>query len=619
MPRLESIDDLLVDFLLRIDVSSTYWRPTLGSGIDFLLFGVLGILIPSIFLEYSRRDEMPEAIESSLASCRRLFLNIAKFSIILLPISSAVLYAMFNGFLIGYSLFVSAISVFLIGCLLAYFISLIWPVSNAWFSSIKATLFGFIYLVLFNFINASLDRDFRELSFESQGSFRAYFSLSDAFMWINDSINLENLVALVVTVILSTSLIKSLLKAVVSSGFFPILNRCEGSKGIYWNLVIYFSAIPAVSFLDGGLRYSYRTSIISFAYNIDKFVITIWALAVLHILYVKGKDRVELSKDVLMVGVLASSSLIFSIRLELIFPVTFILGVIILKWVIRASNREATSHTLDVYSASSRREIIRDLIRRKNNLTLFRNLRRSLVKKTLEKDFEYSDLEDLSRNYDELTGKEYELGSSSPINLFSIPPLDSAWDNGMYGTKFALIFGLPWILVGIIELFYLRDGGLFYPMWQIAYEATLLILKWLVIGFVFGYFYEYIRGEDGLSKGLWLSFAIIAPSLPVALLTFQNLSDWQSLLFWCLQVFIHCLLIGLIGFEFSRIYRIGYRDWRYIFDIHGLPTIGVSVSSLIAAIGLTTTTLLSSQATEIVTRAIQLAFPELPEIPIPEK
>lgn len=62
----------------------------------------------------------------------------------------------------------------------------------------------------------------------------------------------------------------------------------------------------------------------------------------------------------------------------------------------------------------------------------------------------------------------------------------------------------------------------------------------------------------------------------------------------------------------------GERDWRLLFELHGMPTLGISLSSLAVAIGTALTALLSDQIPNLMGAALRFVLPETPELPLPK-
>jgi hypothetical protein len=155
-----------------------------------------------------------------------------------------------------------------------------------------------------------------------------------------------------------------------------------------------------------------------------------------------------------------------------------------------------------------------------------------------------------------------------------------------------------------------------YPLWSIFYNLLSQVITWVGMGFLFGYFFPFLRGNNGLHKGLGLWAVIVLPAVPLAIINYSTSASWQGFLFWALQVFIHCMLLGLIAFDFMTM-RQGYRDWKMLFELHGIQSVGVSISSILLATGATVTALFQSQIQGIIQAALTYIIPTLPVIKPP--
>ena len=96
----------------------------------------------------------------------------------------------------------------------------------------------------------------------------------------------------------------------------------------------------------------------------------------------------------------------------------------------------------------------------------------------------------------------------------------------------------------------------------------------------------------------------------------SSATAWQASLFWMLQVFIHCMLLGLVAFDFTILRREGF-EWPMLFELHGLPSLGVSISSILVAIGAAITTLMTSQTAELLKVALTFIIPRVPPDALP--
>jgi len=189
-------------------------------------------------------------------------------------------------------------------------------------------------------------------------------------------------------------------------------------------------------------------------------------------------------------------------------------------------------------------------------------------------------------------------------------PHSSSWDNAVHGAKWGAILSIPWLGIGFKEFLSGSMPVQSYPLWGLFISVIILLVRWIGTGFVFGYFFPYIRGKDGLQKAFAFFLLIVLPALPLAAIYNTTSSDWRGTLFWTLQVFIHCMLLGLVAFDYLSI-KTTRRDWQMLFEVHGIPSVGLSLSTILAAIGAAIVTIVQSQGTTFVSAALQFILPQI--------
>jgi hypothetical protein len=69
------------------------------------------------------------------------------------------------------------------------------------------------------------------------------------------------------------------------------------------------------------------------------------------------------------------------------------------------------------------------------------------------------------------------------------------------------------------------------------------------------------------------------------------------------------MLLGLVAFDYW-ILRKGGRGWQMLFEVHGLPSLGISISGILAAVGTLVTTLLTKP--ELIEMFLDLFAPNVP-------
>jgi hypothetical protein len=195
--------------------------------------------------------------------------------------------------------------------------------------------------------------------------------------------------------------------------------------------------------------------------------------------------------------------------------------------------------------------------------------------------------------------------------VFAFGPDSTAWDNGIRGAAYGLLPTLPWIVIAIWHLFNQPRSTELYPFWVILLSVLATVSSWTLIGFLFGYFYPYIRGNNGLAKSAWLFAGVVTPITLVAMARISSVDEKRALVLLIAQVFIQVVSLGLFVFDYATLRRNGFRGWRLVFEVHDLPMIGFSISSLLIALGVIVTTSVQSGASRLVGLALKLILPSM--------
>jgi hypothetical protein len=212
----------------------------------------------------------------------------------------------------------------------------------------------------------------------------------------------------------------------------------------------------------------------------------------------------------------------------------------------------------------------------------------------------HQQLQPLERDYRNLIwGLPVRVTGKSPKQVaFGLVRTGSAWRAGVRGAGYGALLGLPWLAQFIWELgtdpFWVSDGP--YAILDFLAWPAWLIAQWTLYGFFFGYFYPYIRGDNGIQKGLCLFVTLTVPVLAYHGLSTPWHSDWLAFGLWAVQVFIFCMLLGLFAGDLETLRRMGLERRRLI-ELHRLRFLVTFASSLVLAGGVTLATWISTGAT----------------------
>lgn len=194
-------------------------------------------------------------------------------------------------------------------------------------------------------------------------------------------------------------------------------------------------------------------------------------------------------------------------------------------------------------------------------------------------------------------------------------PGGSAWVRGQRGAVMAMIISIPWI----ISYFWNLSGEIPSMNASVVAQLTTVLLdigRWPALGFFFLFFYPHIRGYNGIQKGLTLTLALIVPLLVGTVLwSVQSPDAWLGLLYWSLQAFICCMILGVGLGDIGALRKVG-KGPRHLVEIYNVGTLVAWFSSVVIAASAAVTTVLATQVGSLFTTGLKLL---LPDMPAPEK
>ena len=374
-------------------------------------------------------------------------------------------------------------------------------------------------------------------------------------------------------------------------------------------------ALPLAPSEHGGWNPG-ASQLLALATNLDSLVIPLWALTMLWPLWSTGRHTLRLNRFARWGAIVTTAALLAPpSQIWLFLPIPFLVSFLLLDraLILPRADWDRVRRLVDPV-VKRRKELISDILELRDIEQADREHRAKLRARLVAGELTITQYDQQGQRWLRwLTRRRgvSEVAGEAPRRIaLAFGPKTTAWGNAAYGTIAAAVFALPWIVLGIGEIL---DRPVFasgYPLWDIAADISFLVLQWLAYGFFLGYLFPYMRGRNGLEKGFGLFLAATLPALFLGTVVRQG-QDWAPLLFWMLQVLIHCLLLGLVAFDLATVRRSGYRDWRLVFEVLGMPRLGVSVSTLVAAIGAALVTLLSDQAGQLVSLALKFVVPQL--------
>jgi hypothetical protein len=367
-----------------------------------------------------------------------------------------------------------------------------------------------------------------------------------------------------------------------------------GKAGLATILLLVALALAIPTYYGAGrdATLGYQDDVARLAFLLDNLLIYLWIAAVLWVLYLDGKVDLSLKTGTRWVGVLAAAGLFYNLTARWFYiPATFLLGWLALSWLVRKpqwagrDNRE-----VDVIF----KQVVEKRWEMLKNISLLRTAERTLgalQKKKREK--LTSGEEDFGKMRTDLAAhinaiekmRRAPLRGVEPV-FKDIPlafgPYDNAWKNGVYGAGWAFLFAVPWMVIYFIRFLRDTDFNQSYGL-SIVLAILSIIGFWTALGFFMGFFFPYLRGYNGLQKGLWLALTVILPTLPLHIIHYQTFEQWQGFFLWGVQVLTECVLLGLLAFDYGTIRKVG-SNWESLLEIHGFLPLGIWTSSVAVAL-----------------------------------
>lgn len=269
------------------------------------------------------------------------------------------------------------------------------------------------------------------------------------------------------------------------------------------------------------------------------------------------------------------------LRPEVLFiglPVSFAVGVWLLRRVL-----------VTPAAVEGNGEAVSQVVRAANRHRLMRELERTLGQKAAsgEKPLDEVD-EDIAKFRDYAQSSVgagiVDTDPTLRAQAFGFGAADP-WKRGLTGAGVAVAAGFPGFLHALTSLSQRGDESAAVPVLS-ASTTIILILRYPLYGFFFGYFLPWLRGDTGVSKSLSL-FAVLGVSEAIVLLLpyQQNQDVTGAFLAWIAQTFLICFALG-VSFDFLVLRQAGL-GLSALLDVHHTNRV-VAFSSGVAAAAVTT-------------------------------
>ena len=342
----------------------------------------------------------------------------------------------------------------------------------------------------------------------------------------------------------------------------------------------------------------------------------VFLLALIYVLVQFLRDKssdalwLQLPEATRRAGMLLALVTFYSATTRWIYiPVTFLIGFLLLdRWLLP---KKRFDKSLFAKIKGNRREIIKKVIRYNDEEKTLASLNKELLSQIAkgstsrrECDQKYAAQSEVVETLrDELTIH----GRFAKDFVLAFGPTDSAWQNGKKAALYGFGFSLPWTILALRDTIrgpaYIES----YLIFDIVVWLSFFVMSWTAYGFVFGYFFPFIPGKNGIQKAISLFFTITLPYLVWAVLARPTDSNyWFSFGFWTLQIFVHTMLLGLVAGDYETLRAAGYR-WKHLLEIHRLGALSAWASTVVIAIGTAVGTLITTGATQLVVSIFKFA------------
>ena len=207
------------------------------------------------------------------------------------------------------------------------------------------------------------------------------------------------------------------------------------------------------------------------------------------------------------------------------------------------------------------------------------------------------------------TGDTSANGSVKKESMLNFGPSETNWENAVSAVKISLVLV---VLFFFLELWRSRMTWELGPYSYLSGSVRALAQagSWLVGAFLFGYFFPYIQGENGLKKSIRISLGIILSLLPIWLLLAATPS---AVILRSVQTVFFFAFLGTFFDYYTVSSKIRTRsDWEKLVRLVNVPTLAALTSSFIGLVGLALTAVLTGEFKSLFSQAVEITVKQLP-------
>lgn len=311
-------------------------------------------------------------------------------------------------------------------------------------------------------------------------------------------------------------------------------------------------------------------------------------------------ERATLGTGIYLFSVL----LINSYSLWLLLPVPFLVGLLLAgTWLFRPEDEVERLRAIAPETLNRKRKLIQDVVDASAAGEQFATIRKSLAQKLNSAELTPQEYESKLALYQGYLEEKLELETvaedvSSREAVFAVGGPD-LWSNVSAAVKTGAVLAAGPFLIALYQ--FLPHSRVSYPYPLVTLLTFILsaAASWLLYAFFFGFYFAYLRGRSGLTKGIHLFVGLCLPFAVYRLLNAQSLTDMQPFLLWATQLFLFCSLLGLIAADGRLLRSQGFR-LRDLTAVHDVPALSAYASTAVAALVPTVIALITNKSGEVI-------------------
>ena len=356
---------------------------------------------------------------------------------------------------------------------------------------------------------------------------------------------------------------------------------------LVWLVVVVSIAWP-VAKADGGLQFHNLFDLVNI---LDSRLVHVLFLCLIILMWNQAQEEKSVFHSGAALsagGYVFAAMLINNYSTILLIPLAFIIAWWIGKnWIFRPQTEVEAIQSLMGDDSNQTSTVVRAFVNRALYHRRLNGYRNSLRKKLDKGEIEPKNYENLLYAYQETLQNEYGLQdeqitqSQESTYAFALG-FGNIKKNLSMSLQTGMLLGL--IPFGIAVYKYLPTTTMRYPF-PLAYIFSFLIwalASWIIYAFFFGYYYPHLRGNTGLSKGLWMALWMTIPQLTIYVASLRQFAEMADYLIFSLQVFIFFSVLGLL-MDIRVLLHNRFRS-RDIITVHELPKLAAFGSSILTAL-----------------------------------